>query len=40
MAPQKYMEKTIDVFMNMFGEKPRTRYSSPLKKSGHPELDK
>lgn len=40
MAPQKYIEKMIDGYMNMFGEKPRTRYSLPLEKGDHPELDK
>ena len=39
MAPQKYIEKMIDGYMNMFGEKPRTRYSSPLEKVDHPELE-
>ena len=39
MAPRKYIDKMIDGYSNMFGEKPRTRYSSPLEKGDHPELD-
>ena len=39
MAPRKYIDKMIDGYFNMFGEKPRTRYSSPLEKGNHPELD-
>ena len=39
MAPRKYIGKMIDGYFNMFGEKPRTRYSSPLEKGDHPELD-
>ena len=39
MAPCKYIDKMIDGYFNMFGEKPRTRYSSPLEKGDHPELD-
>ena len=39
MAPRKYIDKMIDGYFNMFGEKPRTRYSSPLEKGDHPELD-
>ena len=32
MAPKKYIEKMVDGYVNMFGEKPRTRFSSPLEK--------
>ena len=39
MAPRKYIEKMVDGYVNMFGEKPRTRFSSPLEKGDHPELD-
>ena len=39
MAPQKYIEKIIDGYQNMFGEKPKTKYSSPFERGDHPELD-
>ena len=39
MAPLKYIEKMVDGYYNMFGEKPKTKYSSPLEKGDHPELD-
>ena len=41
MAPRKYVEKMIDGYINMFGEKPKTKAkcSSPLEKGDHPELD-
>ena len=39
MAPCKNIEKMIAGYFNMFGDKPRTRYSSPLEKGDHPELD-
>ena len=29
----------IDGYQNMFREKPKTRYSSPLEKGDHSELD-
>jgi hypothetical protein len=39
MAPKKYIEKMISTYEQMFGEKPRTCYSSPLEKGDHPEID-
>ena len=39
MAPRKYIDKMIDGYFKMFGEKPKTRYSSPLEKGNHPELE-
>ena len=37
-GPFKYMEKMMDAYECLFGEKP-TGYSSPLEKGDHPELD-
>ena len=39
MAPKKYIEKMIGGYHNMFGEKPKTRYKSPLESGDHPEMD-
>ena len=39
IAPRKYIDRMIDRYKNMFGEKPRTCYKSPLEKGDHPELD-
>ena len=36
---RKYIEKMVDRYVNLFGEKPRTRFSSQLEKGDHPELD-
>ena len=38
-APKKYIEKMIDGYQNMFGEKPKTKYKFPLEGGDHPELD-
>ena len=37
-APEKYIEKMLDNYFRMFGEKPR-EYTSPLEPGDHPELD-
>ena len=37
-APRKYIEKTIDNYVRIFGQKPK-QYTSPLVKGDHPELD-
>ena len=39
MAPKKCIEKLIDGYHNMFREKPKTRYKSPLESGDHPEMD-
>lgn len=39
MAPKKYIDKMMSGYERMFGEKPRTTYTSPLEKGDHPELD-
>jgi hypothetical protein len=39
MAPRKYIEKMLDNYERMFGEKPRLNIHSPLEKGDHPELD-
>ena len=39
MSPTKYIERMIDTYYRMFGEKPKTIYTSPLEKGDHPELD-
>ena len=40
MAPKKYIEKMIMTYEQMFGFKPNQKYTSPLEKGDHPELDK
>ena len=37
-GPVKYVEKMLDAYEHLFGEKP-IGYSSPLEKGDHPELD-
>ena len=37
-APRKYIDKMIDGYVQMFGQKPKEA-SSPLEKGDHPELD-
>ena len=39
MAPKKCIEKMVDQYELMFGEKPSQRPKSPLEKNDHPELD-
>ena len=39
MAPRKYVERLIDNYTQIFGEKPRMNVYSPLEKGDHPELD-
>lgn len=39
MASNKYIEKMIDEYQNMFGEKPKTRYKSPLESKDHYGMD-
>ena len=39
MAPKKYIERMIDTYHQIFGEKPRTVYTSPIERGDHPELD-
>ena len=38
-AQRKYIEKMIYGYQNMFGQKPKTIYKSPLIGGDHPELD-
>jgi hypothetical protein len=39
MAPRKYIDKMLQNYERMFGEKPKTNISSPLEKGDHPEID-
>ena len=39
MSPRKYIDRAADAYFRTFGERPRTRYSSPLEGGDHPELD-
>jgi hypothetical protein len=39
MAPNKYIDKMVSTYEQMFGCKPCTRVSSPLEKGDHPEID-
>ena len=38
-APKKYIEKMVETYLRLFGEKPQLTYLSPLEKNDHPELD-
>jgi hypothetical protein len=39
MQPKKYIERMEGTYLQMFGSKPKTTYSSPIEKGDHPELD-
>ena len=39
MAPKKYIERLIQAYTQMFGQKPSTNVYSPLEKGDHPESD-
>ena len=39
VGPRTYIERMGDQYRTMFGEKPSTKYSSPLENNDHPELD-
>ena len=39
MAPKKYVEKMMDTYERIFGNKPKAKYSSPLDNDDHPEMD-
>ena len=38
-GPCKYIERMSDQYKKLFGKAPSTKYSSPLEKNDHPELD-
>jgi hypothetical protein len=39
MAPNKYIDKMVSTYEQMFGCKPSTKVSSPLEKGDHPEIN-
>ena len=39
MSPTKYINRMVEAYERMFGQKPKTNYSSPLEKGDHPECD-
>jgi len=39
MSPRKYIDKMVDGYVRMFGEKPRTNAYAPLEHGDHPEID-
>jgi len=39
MTPTKYIDRLVQSYERMFGEKPSTKIYSPLEKGDHPELD-
>ena len=39
MAPRRYIEKMIDSYERMFGNKPNSKFYSPLERNDHPEMD-
>ena len=39
MHPRKYIDRMVENYKRIFGEKPKTTYWSPLEKGDHPELD-
>ena len=38
IAPHKYIDKMVASYEHMFGNKPRTNFTSPLEKGDHPSL--
>ena len=39
VSPRKYIERFLESFERIFGEKPNKKYKSPLDPNDHPELD-
>ena len=39
IAPKKYVDKMMASYEQMFGTKPNQKFSSPLEKGDHPEMD-
>ena len=39
VGPKTYIERLADQYKSLFGVAPSTKYSSPLEKNDHPELD-
>ena len=39
IQPRKYIERMIETYVRMLGEKPKEIYTLPLEKGNHPELD-
>jgi len=39
MAPNRYIDRMVSTYEQIFGSKPKTTYSSPLERGDHPELD-
>ncbi|CAJ1931198.1 unnamed protein product [Cylindrotheca closterium] len=39
MSPKKYIERMVDNYERIYGEKPKTNVTSPLEKGDHPECD-
>ena len=38
-GPRKYIDRMVQAYESLFGTKPSTKYTSPLEKNDHPELD-
>ena len=39
LSPKRYIERMISTYVTLFGTKPSMKYSSPLEKGDHPEID-
>ena len=39
ISPQRYIEKMVESYKRMFGEKPPSKSKSPLESNDHPEID-
>jgi hypothetical protein len=39
LSPKRYIDRMISTYVNIFGAKPSMKYSSPLEKGDHPEID-
>jgi hypothetical protein len=39
ISPQRYIEKMVDNYKQLFGESPSHRSQSPLESNDHPEID-
>jgi hypothetical protein len=38
-APRKYIDRMVSTYERLFGERPSRKFSSPLEKGDHPEID-
>jgi hypothetical protein len=39
ISARRYIDKMVETYVQLFGSKPSTRFTSPLEKNDHPEID-